>query len=447
NAPAVRQAASRLVARQRERPQVALCFRPDPTVWDGRFANLGWLQECPKPVTKLTWDNALLVSPATAQALGIETEQVVRVSAGERSAELPVWVQPGQADDCLTVHLGGGRTRCGRVGNGVGVDVYPLRTTAAPWTIEGVSVAPAGRRHQLVSTQLHHDMELASKEAHERHVLRVGTLDELRRHPEMIHEMGHEPGPEMTLYRNEDHPYEGHAWALAVDLNACTGCNACVVACQAENNIPVVGKEQVAMGREMQWIRIDRYFEGDLADPQIHSQPVMCMHCENAPCEVVCPVAATVHSDEGLNDMVYNRCVGTRYCANNCPYKVRRFNFFHYSDYETPVLKLLHNPNVTVRTRGVMEKCTYCVQRIEESKIEARVADRQLADGDIRTACQQACPSQAIAFGDKNDPDSEISRWRRSERNYALLADLNTRPRTTYLAKIRNPNPAMEEGA
>jgi MoCo/4Fe-4S cofactor protein with predicted Tat translocation signal len=424
--------------------QTELVFRPDPTIWDGRFANIGWLQECPKPISKLTWDNALIVGPPLAERLGLQTEQMVRVTADERSFELPVWVQPGQPDDVVAVHLGGGRRRVGKVGSGAGFDAYPVRTTGSLWTVPAVSIEKVGGQHTLASTQMHNNMKLDSQEEAARHVLRVGTLAQYSANPSFIKEMAEAPDKEMTLYDDEEHPYDGHAWGLTVDLNACTGCNACVIACQSENNIPVVGKEQVHMGREMQWIRIDRYFQGDWDDPRIHNQPVMCMQCENAPCEVVCPVGATVHSDEGLNDMVYNRCVGTRYCSNNCPYKVRRFNFFLYSDFDTSVLKLMRNPDVTVRSRGVMEKCTYCVQRIEEAKITAQVEDRTVRDGEIQTACQQACPSRAITFGDINQKGSDVSVAKAEPRDYGLLADLNTRPRTTYLAKIENPNRGME---
>jgi molybdopterin-containing oxidoreductase family iron-sulfur binding subunit len=423
-----------------------LHFRPDPTVWDGRFANNGWLQECPKPLTKLTWENAALISPALAQQQGLETGDVVALAAGGRSLEAPVWVLPGQPDGCVTLHLGYGRETAGRVGSGLGVNANRLRPLGA-WRIDGLELRPTGERQILASTQLHHNVMPANPEgeqAERRHLVRVGTLEQFQRQPDFAHHLAHGPDPELSIFPGHDYP--GYAWGLAVDLGACTGCNACVVACQAENNIAVVGKEQVAAGREMHWLRIDRYYQGDLDEPTVHHQPVMCMHCEQAPCEVVCPVGATVHSDEGLNDMVYNRCVGTRYCSNNCPYKVRRFNFLKYSDTETPVLKLLRNPDVTVRTRGVMEKCTYCVQRINGARIEAETERRQIRDGEIVTACQQVCPTRAIAFGDVNDPDSEVSRWKEQPTNYGLLTELGTRPRTTYLAKITNPNPGLAGG-
>jgi molybdopterin-containing oxidoreductase family iron-sulfur binding subunit len=414
-----------------------IVFRPDPTIWDGRFANNGWLQELPKPLTKLTWDNAALVSPATAERLGLSTGDVVDLQHGGRTVRAPVWILPGQAADSVTVHFGYGRTRAGRVGSGIGFNAYSIRTAAAPWFAWGLSIRKTGERYPLATTQEHHSME-------GRHLVRAGTLAQYQEHPEFARKMGEEPTPEDSLYPKV--AYDGYAWGMAIDLSACTGCNACVVACQAENNSPVVGKDQVARGREMHWIRIDRYYQGGLDDPDVYHQPVMCQHCENAPCEPVCPVGATVHSSEGLNDMVYNRCVGTRYCSNNCPYKVRRFNFLQFQDFETPSLKLMRNPNVTVRSRGVMEKCTYCVQRINAAKIEAEKENRSIRDGEIQTACQQACPTQAIVFGNINDTSSRVAKLKAEHSSYGLLAGLNTHPRTNYLAKVTNPNPEIEKG-
>ena len=410
-----------------------LIFRPDPTVWDGAFANNGWLQELPKPLTKLTWDNVALVSPATAQRLMLANEQVIELTYRGRTLRAPIWIQPGHADEAITLYLGYGRTRAGHVGTGAGYNAYALRTADAPWFDGGLAVRATGERYALAGTQHHFVME-------GRDLIRAGTLAEFQADPEFIHHGRHEAAA--SLY--PPHPYPGYAWGLSIDLGACIGCNACVVACQAENNIPVVGKEQVARGREMHWIRIDHYFAGDLDRPEVYHQPVPCMHCENAPCEPVCPVAATVHSPEGLNEMTYNRCVGTRYCANNCPYKVRRFNFLQFTDYHTESLKLLNNPDVTVRARGVMEKCTYCVQRINAARIAAEQAGRTIADGEVVTACQQTCPTQAIVFGNINDPHSRIAQRRASPLNYALLEELNTHPRTTYLARLRNPNPEIE---
>ncbi len=411
-----------------------IVFRPDPTIFDGRFANNSWLQELPKPLTKLTWDNAALLSPTTAERLGLQNEEVVELHYQGRMVRAPIWIMPGQADDTVTVHLGYGRTRVGKVGAGIGFNAYALRSSTSPWSGSGLEIRRTGTQYRLVSTQ-HHSME-------GRHLVRVGTVQEYVSHPEFVHEMGHDPSPEQTLYPG--FRYTGYAWGMAIDLNACVGCNACVIACQAENNIPVVGKEQVANGRAMHWIRIDRYYKGELENPETYHQPVLCMQCENAPCEVVCPVAATVHSDEGLNDMVYNRCVGTRYCSNNCPYKVRRFNYLQYADWDTPSLKLGRNPDVTVRSRGVMEKCTYCVQRINAARIEAEKDGRKIQDGEILTACQQVCPTEAIIFGDINDPNSRVTKMKAEPLNYGLLTELNTRPRTTYLARLRNPNPEIE---
>jgi len=411
-----------------------IIFRPDPTVFDGRFANNGWLQELPKSITKLTWDNAALISPATAQRLGVANEDVVDLRYQGRSVPAPIWIAPGHANDCVTVHLGYGRTRAGNVGTGTGFNAYALRTAAAPWIGSGLEIRTTGERYQLATTQHHHSME-------GRELVRVATVDEFRAHPDFARAAEPEPPRDLTMYAA--YPYDGYKWGMAIDLNSCTGCNACVVACQSENNIAVVGKDQVARGREMHWLRIDRYYEGTLDNPATYHQPVPCMHCENAPCELVCPVNATVHSSEGLNEMVYNRCVGTKYCSNNCPYKVRRFNFYLYSDWTTETLKMARNPDVTVRSRGVMEKCTYCVQRINAARILAKKEDRAIGDGEVVTACQQACPAEAIVFGDLNAPTSRVAQLKAEPRNYALLGEVNTRPRTTYLAALRNPNPAL----
>ncbi|HZT60784.1 MAG TPA: 4Fe-4S dicluster domain-containing protein, partial [Pyrinomonadaceae bacterium] len=425
-----------------------IIFRPDPCVHDGQFANNAWLQELPKPLTKLTWGNAALVSPATARRLGLEVAladtggehgalvaEVVELKYRGRTLEAPVFVVPGHADDSVTVHLGHGRARAGHVGEGVGFNAYALRTSDAPCFGVGLEMIRAHRNYKLACTQAHHRME-------GRDLVRSSTLDEYRSNPEFAKREADDPVKAISLYPGWKS--EGYAWGMAIDTSTCTGCNACVVACQAENNIPVVGREEVLRAREMHWLRIDRYYEGDESNPETLNQPVPCMHCENAPCEVVCPVEATSHSDEGLNEMTYNRCVGTRYCSNNCPYKVRRFNFFEYSDYETPVLKLQRNPDVTVRSRGVMEKCTYCVQRINVARIESEKEGRAIRDGDVVTACQAACPTQAIVFGNIRDPEARVSMWKAEPRNYALLAELNTRPRTTYLATVRNPNPEIK---
>jgi MoCo/4Fe-4S cofactor protein with predicted Tat translocation signal len=414
-----------------------IIFRLDPTIYDGRFANNGWLQELPKPLTKLTWDNAALISPATAQRLQLENMAEIELQYNGRSVKAPVWIMPGHPADAITVYLGYGRRRAGRVAHETGFDAYRLRTADAPWFGSGLQIRKTGGVYPLATTQHHWRME-------GRNPVRAGTIAEYKADPDFVQKMEELPPKTLTLY--PEVKYEGYAWGMAIDLSACTGCNACVVACQAENNIPVVGKDQVTRGREMQWIRIDRYYEGeDLDHPATYHQPVPCMQCENAPCELVCPVAATNHSSEGLNDMVYNRCVGTRYCSNNCPYKVRRFNFLLYSDFETDSLKMQKNPDVTVRSRGVMEKCTYCVQRINETKITAEKEDRPVRDGEIVTACQQSCPSQAIMFGNINDKNSRVAKWKAQELNYSLLGDLNTRPRTTYLASLRNPNPEVEK--
>jgi len=436
---------------------IELVFRPDPTVLDGRHANNGWLQELPKPLSKITWENAVTMGPATAVKLGVRRSlpvrgrstdtDVVELKLGDVTVKGPAWVLPGHAEDCISVTLGYGRTRSGRVGTQIGFSAYALRTSAAMHALPAVAARNTKARVNIASTQEHWTIEqVAEKTAEERHIVRSVTVAEYDKNPEAMAELVEDPPPSMTMYKPELHKYEGHAWGMAIDMNACVGCNACMVACQAENNIPVVGKEMVSFGREMHWIRIDRYYKGNPEKPEsveTHLQPVLCMQCENAPCEVVCPVAATVHSDEGLNDMVYNRCIGTRYCSNNCPYKVRRFNFFQYNDWTTPSLKMMRNPDVTVRSRGVMEKCTYCVQRINKVRIDSKNEGREVKDGEIQTACQQACPAQAITFGDINDPQSSVSKLKKEPRNYGLLTDLGTRPRTSYLGGVKNPNPEL----
>ncbi len=417
-----------------------IVFRTDTNVYDGQFANNGWLQELPRPLTKLVWDNAALMSPAMAGRLRLQNEDEVELTYEGRTLRAPVLLLPGHADESVTLHLGYGRRRGGRAAILAGVNAYRLRVAAAPWFCAGLKIAKTGGRRMLAVTQHHHSME--APEGRLNLIVREGDLAEYNRDPKFAQHAAHEPDPRLTLY--PQHAYPGNAWGMAIDLNACIGCNACVAACQAENNIPVVGKQEVARGREMHWIRVDRYYRGGPEAPEAAFQPVTCMHCENAPCELVCPVAATVHSDEGLNDMIYNRCVGTRYCSNNCPYKVRRFNFFQYADTGTPSLKLMQNPDVTVRTRGVMEKCTYCVQRINAARIEAELEGQPIADGKIVTACQAVCPAEAIVFGNINDKHSRVSGWKASPRNYGLLTDLNTRPRTSYLARVRNSNPEIK---
>ncbi|WP_397570513.1 TAT-variant-translocated molybdopterin oxidoreductase [Schlesneria sp. T3-172] len=415
-------------------------FVPDPTIWDGSFANNGWLQELPKPITKLTWDNAALISPRTARRLGVENAELVDLTIGEKSIRVPVLIVPGQPDDSLSLSLGYGRTRSGRIGNGAGFNAYPIRPATSDWFTTGGQLKKTGRLYDLSITQSHHSME-------GRDLVQIQTLPGYAENPDFISPEMRHPHELPSLY--PESPESPNAWGMVIDQTACVGCNACVVACQAENNIPIVGKKQVRMGREMHWLRIDRYYRGQIADPETYFQPMMCVHCEKAPCELVCPVAATVHSHDGLNQMIYNRCVGTRYCSNNCPYKVRRFNFLdydaeiHYDATHAPSLKLMRNPDVTVRSRGVMEKCTYCTQRISHARIEARKQSRDVIDGEIVTACQQACPAQAITFGDLNDPASAVTQLKKSPLNYSLLAELNTRPRTTHLARLRNPHPRL----
>ena len=439
-----------------------IVFLPSPSLHDGRFANDGWLQELPDPLTKLTWDNPALVSPKTAETLGLASEDVVRLDYAGRSLELPVWILPGMADGVVALTLGYGRSHAGRIGSGVGFDAFTVRSSKAPGFDSGVKLTKLARTYPLSATQNHGSME-------GRPLVRESTLTELRSESASRHgagreracggirtspERGKRPGA-LGVFEEEPHHFslwkehaydQGHQWGMTIDLNSCIGCNACMTACQSENNVPVVGKIQVAKGREMHWIRVDRYFSGEPSgSPEVVFQPVPCMHCEDAPCEQVCPVAATVHDGQGLNVMVYNRCIGTRYCSNNCPYKVRRFNFFNFTKDTPDILKLAMNPDVTVRARGVMEKCTYCTQRINRVKIDAKLAGRELRDGDVKTACQQACPASAIEFGDLRDQSSRVVKAKADPRNYALLEELNTKPRTTYLAKVRNPNPDLED--
>ena len=418
---------------------IEINFRRDPSIYDGQFSNNGWLQELPKPMNKLTWDNPVLMGPAMAERMGIKTEDLVELELNGKKVTAPVWVQVGHPDNSATVFLGYGRRRAGRVGTGAGFDMYQLRFSATPWFTSGVAIRKAGGTYKLASTQGYQTMDTPTGT---RPLVRSASLEEYRKEPEFAKE--EEPPKELTLYKPYPYASEPYAWGMTIDMNSCVGCNNCIVACQSENNIPVVGKEQTVLGRHMHWLRVDSYYQGDRANPKAYFQPVPCQQCENAPCEVVCPVGATVHSSEGLNDMVYNRCVGTRYCSDNCPYKVRRFNFLLFQDWETPQLKMMRNPDVSVRSRGVMEKCTYCVQRINQHRIDSERDDRKIQDGELQTACQQSCPADAIVFGNINDPNSRVSKLKAGARNYSLLGDLNTRPRTTYLADIRNPNPELE---
>jgi len=423
-----------------------LVLTADAKVYDGRFANNGWLQELPDAITKVTWDNALTVAPVTARTLGIADGDVIELSAGDVSVELPVYVLPGTAPFSCAVSVGYGRTAAGTVGTGVGVDAFPLRRSTGTDILRGVTLRATGRHYRLATTQDHHAIDtlgFAERNFRIGNLVREATLDAYIADPELFHHMDHHP-PLEQLWK--EHAYEGEQWGMAIDLNACTGCNACVVACQAENNIPLVGRQQVINQREMHWLRIDRYFKtepgvepGNVDSAEMVFQPMTCVHCENAPCEQVCPVAATQHTEDGLNAMAYNRCIGTRYCSNNCPFKVRRFNFFNYHKKLADVSKMQFNPEVTVRARGVMEKCTFCIQRIQSVRIQARNDRRPIRDGEVVPACAQTCPSRAIAFGNLNDPESAVSKLRDDHRAYATLVELNIRPRTHYLARLSNP--------
>jgi len=460
---------------------IELVLAPDPTVWDGQFANVGWLQELPKPLTTLTWDNALLISPNSAEAQKIGNGDLVTVDVSGGKLTLPALLSIGHPDDSVTIHLGYGRTVAGTIATGTGFNSNLLRTTATPYHAANVSLSKAGGKHPLALAQTHHSLE--QREG----IVKAVDVREFLADPTLTTKEEQIAAKGLTMWpsNEEEFPWDGAQWGMSIDLNVCTGCNACVTACQAENNIPVVGKGQVMKGREMHWIRLDRYYrvrEGnqaeDVEDTGVPNatilnpdaietvfQPLACMHCEKAPCEPVCPVAATVHSHEGLNQMVYNRCVGTRYCSNNCPYKVRRFNFLNYTDNQAQfmdvtnvlegrvssekpsgrqLLKMVNNPDVTVRGRGVMEKCTYCVQRINAARITAKKHGRAIEDGEVVTACEAACPTQAIVFGNIADPKSRVSQRKGQPRNYSVLPELNTHNRTTYLARLRNPNPELE---
>ena len=438
---------------------IEIIFRPDPNIYDGRWSNVGWLQELPKPVTNLSWDNAALVSGATLTRLGLEEDDIVELSVGGRKVNAPVIAMPGHPDNSVTVYLGYGRSFAGRVGSGAGFNAYLIRNSWAPFYATGsirkldgkwgVAITKShfqDHRSKTFSGQGNGNNSLEANEAiNERGIIRYATLEEFKANPGFANEGETRPTTDKSNSLFPNWEYKDNAWGMSIDMNSCTGCNACIVSCYAENNIAVVGKQQVRIGRNMQWLRIDTYFEGDLAAPRAHFQPMACQHCENAPCEQVCPVGATVRTPEGLNAMVYNRCVGTRYCSNNCPYKVRRYNFLLFSDFETESLKLMRNPDVSVRSRGVMEKCSYCVQRISAAKIEADKENRPVRDGEIVTACQQACPASAITFGNINDKSSKVAKLHGDERSYQVLADLNTRPRTRYVAAVLNPNQELEE--
>ncbi|MBI4326628.1 MAG: 4Fe-4S dicluster domain-containing protein, partial [Chloroflexi bacterium] len=482
--------------------KLEVVFHRDYSLDDGRYNNNGWLQELPDPISKITWENLILLSPQTAKEFGLEIEDEeklkvmapwVKVQLDGQEIDGPAWIQPGLADFTLGLALGYGRRQTGRIGRDSGYDAYRLRMASAPHLAAGAKLVPTNKTHQVASTQNHWAME-------GRPIIREANLEQYRQRADFAKSMNlpEPPGPRdaagrpRPIYPNplDTLKEKGlHQWGMSIDLNSCVGCSACMMACQSENNIPIVGKPQVGRNREMHWLRIDRYYSGSVADPQVVNQPMLCQHCESAPCESVCPVNATVHDEEGLNVMVYNRCVGTRYCSNNCPYKVRRFNYFDYNRrpldqlkgpvYPSPLLhatggewdlirwfkdvdrghkpadewellKLVKNPDVTVRMRGIMEKCTFCIQRIEQAKIARKVkagasGEIEVPDGTIQTACQQACPAEAIVFGNVADPHSRVSKLKEQERNYTVLEFLATKPRLTYLARVRNPNPLMPD--
>ena len=438
---------------------IEIVFRPDMNLYDGRYANVGWLQELPRPVTNISWDNAAFMSYGTLGRLKLAEQDVIEINVNGKKVNAPVMAVPGHADNCVTVHLGQGRRHAGRVGSGQGFNAYTIRWSTMPLFAPNAAIRKTGDTYRFAVTKSHYTdhrepynggdgsgtHSIEGNESIDRGIIRSATLEEFKKDPNFAHEgeSHDDPPPDESMF--PAYRYDKNAWGMSIDMNSCVGCNACVLSCYAENNIAVVGKHQVEIGRIMQWIRIDTYFEGDLAAPRAHFQPMLCQHCENAPCEQVCPVGATVHTPEGLNAMIYNRCVGTRYCSNNCPYKVRRFNFLLFSDYETESLKLMRNPDVTVRSRGVMEKCSYCVQRINAAKIEADKDNRDIRDGEIVTACQQACPTDAITFGNINDSNSKVAKLKIQPRTYGVLTGNNTRPRTTYVAEVLNINQELAD--
>jgi MoCo/4Fe-4S cofactor protein with predicted Tat translocation signal len=429
-----------LLARKTDGFEIA--FAVDPKVHDGRFANNAWLQELPHPITKVTWDNAAWLSPATAAGLGLVLGDRIEIEYRQRKLQAPVMIVPGHVDEAVSLGLGYGRAGAEEIARGVGFNAGQLRCSDAPWFDRGVSISKISGKYKFAITQDHWTMSPDGRDIPPPAV--ATTLASLLKTDSEFHEhVSDRRGPDTTIHKPVDYSGEQYKWAMAIDLNKCTGCSACVVACQSENNIPVVGKENVFIGREMQWLRIDRYFTGSMEEPEVITQPLACVHCETAPCEYVCPVNATVHSDEGLNEMVYNRCIGTRYCSNNCPYKVRRFNFFEYNGEVSGARQMGMNPDVTVRSRGIMEKCTYCVQRIERKRIDTRIAGRAIADGELVTACQQGCPAGAITFGSLNDPEAKVTKLHANPRRYDLLHEIGTRPRTAYLARVRNVNPEL----
>jgi molybdopterin-containing oxidoreductase family iron-sulfur binding subunit len=452
-----------------ESDKFEIIFTPSSSVYDGRYANNGWLQEIPKPITSLTWDNVAFISMKVAKKLNIKNGQMIQVSLGNASIKVPAWIVPGQNKKTITLELGYGREFSGRIGSGVGFNVYPLRTSTNMGCAMNASIKVLNETYPIASTQEHYGLEedklaapgfsdLSTNEVQSRipDLVKQSTLEEYKKHPEFVQDIveSHKPDKKRSwadhsMYNIEpEYDYsKGNQWGMSIDLTSCTSCNACSIACQSENNIPVVGKQQVMNGREMHWIRIDNYFSGDPDNPEVSTQSVACVHCELAPCEQVCPVGATTHSTDGVNQMTYNRCLGTRYCANNCPYKVRKFNFYNYTRDLPEVVQMAMNPDVSMRFRGVMEKCTYCYQRVSEARIKAENENRELVDGDVKVACAQSCPADAIKFGDINDPNSEVSKAKRRNRDYALLGQLGTSPRTTYLAKIRNQNPKLSSGS